>query len=698
MKNKIGNRLLTLVVFIFFLFNSYMVDAQEPFLEFPLVGYTPYNVPISSVFDHYLKGAPSATNNIELPYDKDGVVVAYTGEKGNRNSNNSCYQQQNSYIFRLHGNYRGNNNLGKSYLCYDGHPGIDYIVPQYTDVVAAADGNIIESRCDINDPNYGKYLKIDHGNGYFTLYGNLDSCIVSSGPIKKGQYIAETGNSIENVGYHLHFEVRYGNSINKRYAVDPYGWKGNNILWDFDMPSCTDELEPNDSFSTAYGPLATDIDYTGKICNISDQDFFMINVVEPGTISLSLKAPSSKDYQLELFNKSFIKVDRAKDSIKENKLIKYNAISTGIYYIRIYGEEGNYGATSAYTLSGTWPTKDTIPPTVNAFGVAPTSLILGNSFIISYTVSDINGSGLKQVELRRARAINGVTKWPDDPIKTTPHSGHGPFSGSFSDSPIFEGTYWYSIHVVDNAGNWNDEQNSNTNNSHRSYGPIETTVTSISDTMPTADFTGNPQEGKSPLTVNFNNNSIGYNLPLLYEWDFNNDGIIDSSSKNPSYTYARYGIYTVTLKIIDSNSNIGSLTKTEYIYISDSDESQHVPNNENSELQKNQVPDKNKVSNTILSNRWVKVAITKSKIPIYIDSKTMSYSSKNIVKLWTKTISNDEEFLDLLEIDCLKIKFRMLNSSHDKNPAYKKRSSQWRFILPESSPELVYDVVCKKKK
>jgi len=116
--------------------------------------------------------------------------------------------------------------------------------------------------------------------------------------------------------------------------------------------------------------------------------------------------------------------------------------------------------------------KDSDSPIVQAFQVTPLSLTTGESFTIDYTVSDIDGSGLKQVELWRK---DEQSDWRE--IKRNELSGNnGPVSGSFTDSPSAPGKYWYGVHVVDNAGNWNDETNSNTNNPSVSFGPIEVEI------------------------------------------------------------------------------------------------------------------------------------------------------------------------------------------------------------------------------
>jgi len=118
--------------------------------------------------------------------------------------------------------------------------------------------------------------------------------------------------------------------------------------------------------------------------------------------------------------------------------------------------------------------EDNIYPTVNSLSVSPSSVTLGSSFTISYSVSDTGGSGLNRVELWRADDSGGSpVNW--DEVKRTSASGNS-YSGSFTDVPSLGGTYWYGIHVADNAGNWNDEQNSLTDGLPGDYGPVEVTV------------------------------------------------------------------------------------------------------------------------------------------------------------------------------------------------------------------------------
>jgi methanogen extracellular protein (TIGR04279 family)/PGF-pre-PGF domain-containing protein/uncharacterized repeat protein (TIGR01451 family) len=80
--------------------------------------------------------------------------------------------------------------------------------------------------------------------------------------------------------------------------------------------------------------------------------------------------------------------------------------------------------------------------------------------------------------------------------------------------------------------------------------------------LPIADFNASPTNGYAPLSVQFTDNSTG--SPTSWRWDFNNDGIIDSSEKNPVFVYATPGTSIVNLTV--SNEN-GTTSKTANITI-----------------------------------------------------------------------------------------------------------------------------------
>lgn len=98
------------------------------------------------------------------------------------------------------------------------HKGIDMPHRKGTPVLATADGWVKEVRNNYRlNKSYGRYIVIDHGNGYQTLYAHLSKAGVRVGEkVKRWQVIGEVGMSGGTTGYHLHYEVRQGNK-----PVDP---------------------------------------------------------------------------------------------------------------------------------------------------------------------------------------------------------------------------------------------------------------------------------------------------------------------------------------------------------------------------------------------------------------------------------------------------------------------------------------------
>lgn len=90
------------------------------------------------------------------------------------------------------------------------HSGIDIGAGYGSAVVASDSGTVILA--EVNG-GYGNCVMIDHGNGYYTLYGHLSSYAVSAGQaVSKGQTVGYVGDTGWATGPHLHFEIRYGGS------------------------------------------------------------------------------------------------------------------------------------------------------------------------------------------------------------------------------------------------------------------------------------------------------------------------------------------------------------------------------------------------------------------------------------------------------------------------------------------------------
>jgi PKD repeat protein len=81
---------------------------------------------------------------------------------------------------------------------------------------------------------------------------------------------------------------------------------------------------------------------------------------------------------------------------------------------------------------------------------------------------------------------------------------------------------------------------------------------------PEAAFSGIPTVGSAPLTVTFSNQSTGD--ITSWAWDFDNNGVVDSTEKNPVYTYTAPGTYTVKLTVTGPSGS-DSEVKTNYITV-----------------------------------------------------------------------------------------------------------------------------------
>ncbi|HPS01747.1 MAG TPA: PKD domain-containing protein [Candidatus Sumerlaeota bacterium] len=64
---------------------------------------------------------------------------------------------------------------------------------------------------------------------------------------------------------------------------------------------------------------------------------------------------------------------------------------------------------------------------------------------------------------------------------------------------------------------------------------------------PVANFKSNLQSGVVPLTVSFTD--LSTNQPTSWAWDFQDDGVVDSTSQNPTFTYSAPGVYSVRLTV-----------------------------------------------------------------------------------------------------------------------------------------------------
>jgi murein DD-endopeptidase MepM/ murein hydrolase activator NlpD len=98
------------------------------------------------------------------------------------------------------------------------HAGIDIANAIGTPIYAVADGVVIDAG---PTAGYGAWVKIRHADGTVTLYGHVNTWLVSKGDrVLAGDQIATIGNRGNSTGPHCHFEVL----LNGTNRIDPVPW------------------------------------------------------------------------------------------------------------------------------------------------------------------------------------------------------------------------------------------------------------------------------------------------------------------------------------------------------------------------------------------------------------------------------------------------------------------------------------------
>jgi len=95
------------------------------------------------------------------------------------------------------------------------HPGVDIAVPTGSYVRAAGGGVVVEAA---QDPAYGLFVLIDHGNNVRTRYGHASYLVSGRGwTVRRGEVIALSGSTGRSTAPHLHFEI-----LKNGRPIDPF--------------------------------------------------------------------------------------------------------------------------------------------------------------------------------------------------------------------------------------------------------------------------------------------------------------------------------------------------------------------------------------------------------------------------------------------------------------------------------------------
>ncbi len=279
------------------LFRRASTEVSPSFsLGFPLKGLSPGNASINSVFDHSMKNKKGKYMLYGTSLKTDKIVTAYTNETGIRIDETyeylsvGCYKNPSDKKkkFFINGHYTAAR-FPKKFLCYDGHPGIDFRAANLTEVYASVSGtiNYPKNMVGLRDPLKVAYKNFhvlelipddfpDYRIYYLHLYTHpaakvsVTKNVANPGcpsevtlplpngtHVSKGCLIALAGDAGSPNQPHLHFEVQKlvplmeVKEITRDYLkcvyipdkacvpVDPYGWESTEIDPYLDLTNVT---------------------------------------------------------------------------------------------------------------------------------------------------------------------------------------------------------------------------------------------------------------------------------------------------------------------------------------------------------------------------------------------------------------------------------------------------------------------------
>lgn len=162
---------------------------------------------------------------------------------------------------------------------------------------------------------------------------------------------------------------------------------------------------------------------------------------------------------------------------------------------------------------------------------------------------------------------NGVTALPIGDVNNSIVLTDEVFSNATGTQTSESITYTLTI----TADGYNETTVQNINPDQSWYSSDVSDVHTISVTMgenvssaPVANITADVISGAYPLYVNFTD--VSTNSPAAWEWDFDNNGVIDSRTQNPRAKYKAPGNYTVNFTVSNGFGS-NTTTKTAYIHV-----------------------------------------------------------------------------------------------------------------------------------
>lgn len=159
--------------------------------------------------------------------------------------------------FRSINQYFGANPHNYAQFGLPGHEGIDVMAPTGSRIFAVAPGTVTMVHPSPHGHNYGIHVRIDHIDGWQTIYAHLERLLVSRGQVvKAGDVLGLADNTGNSFGSHLHLTLKRKNASHEH--------------WPHNIFDPTPFLLPLIGFQRPAGPYTSGWAYSNSIFQVQD--------------------------------------------------------------------------------------------------------------------------------------------------------------------------------------------------------------------------------------------------------------------------------------------------------------------------------------------------------------------------------------------------------------------------------------------
>lgn len=159
--------------------------------------------------------------------------------------------------FRSINQYFGANPHNYAQFGLPGHEGIDIMAPTGSRIFAVAPGTVTMVHNSPHGHNYGIHVRVDHIDGWQTIYAHLERLLVSRGQtVKAGDVLGLADNTGNSFGSHLHLTLKRKNASHEN--------------WPHNIFDPTPYLLPLIGFQRPAGPYTGGWAYANSVFRVED--------------------------------------------------------------------------------------------------------------------------------------------------------------------------------------------------------------------------------------------------------------------------------------------------------------------------------------------------------------------------------------------------------------------------------------------